>query len=229
MSKRFAAILVLAVAISMTLGCMTVNLSFNRESIIGSGTSVQESRTVSGFDQVVLTGFGDVSISFGDTESLLVEADDNLLTYINTWVRGGVLYIETRPNVTLTANSPVRFELTVKSLEAAAISGSGNIEIANHNFDKLDLQISGSGNIHAAGTADSLETKVSGSGSIDCEDLQAKSVIVSIPGSGDVSVWAADSLDISISGSGNVEYYGKPTRFQERIQGSGSSKSLGEK
>ncbi len=52
--------------------------------IQGSGDVITESRDVSGFDSVSLTGIGRVIITQGDKESLTIEADDNLLEYITS-------------------------------------------------------------------------------------------------------------------------------------------------
>ena len=49
----------------------------NVKSLTGSGNIVTEDRPVSDFDQIVLTGLGEMIITQGDTESLTIEADDD--------------------------------------------------------------------------------------------------------------------------------------------------------
>ena len=92
----------------------------------------------------------------------------------------------------------------------------------------LDVSTSGSGEFILAGKADKVDLNIGGSGKFNCPDLQAKSVTVTISGSGEVTTWVTDSLDVRISGSGNVRYYGSPETNQS-IAGSGSVKKIGDK
>ena len=55
---------------------------------------VSESRDVSGFDRVSLSGSGEVIITQSGEESLSVETDDNIMQYVKTEVRGGTLYLD---------------------------------------------------------------------------------------------------------------------------------------
>ena len=74
------------------------------------------------------------------------------------------------------------------------ISGSGDIELAGIDAERVEAVISGSGGIDLAGTTTELLVKLDGSGDIDASDLSAQEAIVEIGGSGDVSVAARDNL-----------------------------------
>ena len=64
----------------------------------GSGDVVTETRAVSGFDQVSLSGQGELIVTQGDQESLEIEAEDNIIAVIETEVRGNTLYIGIKEN-----------------------------------------------------------------------------------------------------------------------------------
>lgn len=72
----------------MLCGCIIVVNSVN-----GSGFVVKESRAVSGVTKVVLSGCEDLRISIGETESLVIETDDNLMRNITTEQNGSTLII----------------------------------------------------------------------------------------------------------------------------------------
>ena len=76
-------------------GLLTIGLLFitacGLGTIQGSGDVITESRDVSGFDSVSLSGIGRVIITQGDDESLTIETDDNLMKYITSEVRDGTL------------------------------------------------------------------------------------------------------------------------------------------
>ena len=214
----------LLIAITMvTLACSLFSVNQGSTSRVeGSGVLASEERPVSSFTAVEIDGSAIVTISFGDTVSVVVETDDNILPLIETTVRGRALVIETKPNTNIDTKLGIHVTITMKSLEGATIRGSGNINIADVQADKLDFRIPGSGVITATGNAERLDARIDGSGNIVCDELQAKSASVEINGSGKVIVYASESLDASINGSGNVVYSGNPASVESSIQGSGS-------
>jgi predicted small secreted protein len=71
--KRLTVILL---AISLAIVACNISLP---SGVQGSGNIVTQSIDVGGFDQVGLTTIGNVYIEQGDTESLTIETDDNIL------------------------------------------------------------------------------------------------------------------------------------------------------
>jgi hypothetical protein len=64
-----------------------------------------------------------------ERRSVLVKADDNLLNRVTTDVKSGALVIGNTPG-SLTAKSPMSVEVNVPSLNALALTGSGNIMVS---------------------------------------------------------------------------------------------------
>jgi len=189
-------------------------------SVSGSGRVISERRTVGSFDRVSVLGSNNVSLVQGNEVSVDVNAYENLLPYLETYVEAGTLYVRYRPNTNVrNDNSLIR--IRVPSLAGISVSGSGNIitETA-FNFDRLEAVISGSGNISLFGTVRSLNCRISGSGNLRAFDLLADEVTIAISGSGSASVNARNTLDATISGSGEVVYQGNPA-VNSRISGSG--------
>lgn len=191
----------------------------------GSGTIVTQKLDVSNFDRVSLNASGDVYIEQGDSESLTVEADDNILPLLNSWVRGSELVLSAKPNVSINPSQPIVYRLTVKDLSAFSLNGSGNCFVESIESDEMRLSISGSGNIaikKLAGKTLSLDLR--GSGNIDIDDLEVKTLDASIDGSGDITLkGAANSEKISINGSGNFRCGELESRLAEiQIPGSGN-------
>jgi hypothetical protein len=206
----------LLVSIGVVAGCGSMG-----PGVRGSGVMATESRNVSGFSEVVISGPGDAVIEQTCSESLTVDAEDNILPLLESRVSNGVLRLGTRPNVNIRPTRPVRYHVTVRHLNGAAVSGSGSIRATGIDADKFTADISGSGSATLSGRADVTSLTVSGSGSYDAANLRSKSVKVSISGSGDAVVHASDHLDASISGSGSVQYTGTPS-MNQHVSGSGS-------
>lgn len=203
-----------------TLACSVVSIGNN--TVIGSGKVASQTRSESGFSSVMLEGSADVNVTFGPTESVVVEADDNILPLIETNAQNDQLIINTRSNTHITTSNPVRVTVTMKSLKGVTLSGSGNIDVSGLVGDNLLVDLPGSGNITITGTAESVNVSLPGSGSIYCDGLKTKSATVTLNGSGNIKVFASQSLEASIRGSGEIRYDGNPAKVNKSVTGSGS-------
>lgn len=213
----------------------------------GSRRVVTEDIRVSNFDQINFSTIGELTITQGDRESLMIEAESNVMGRIASTVRGGTLYIEMKSGIwSVVPTKPVRYDLTGKELTALDLSGVGSVYAGAIDTDRLDLDISGTGEVAIRSlTADSLELKhtgvgkcelagqvrrqevrLTGAGEYDAADLESESVKVELSGVGKATVWATDVLDIQLSGVGQVSYYGDP-RVTENVGGLGKVESLG--
>jgi len=210
----------------------------------GSGDIESEEREVSGFNEIEFTGIGNLIIEQGDEESLVVEADDNIIGLIETEVRGDKLHIGFKRGVNVVPTSRIKFYLTVVDLDRIDLLGLGDIDCDRFETDDLEFNISGSGDIEFKITAESIETnvsglgninllgkvdshkiRISGSGKYDAEELESKDCEVEISGLGSATVNASDNLDIEINGAGNVYYKGDP-HVSQHISGLGRIRSL---
>ncbi len=198
-------------------GCNEISIDGDR--IEGSGTIITESRPVSGFDEIEISGAGEVAVAVTGSESLTIAADDNIMPVLTSDVEGATLELSVEPGNPLSPSQPIRYEVTVESLAGISILGAADFDI-----DGLDgsfvIDIAGSGDVVVMGTGDELTIDIKGTGNVDAANFTATAADVSIAGSGDVVVNAADALDVSVSGSGEVEYLGSPAVTQS-VSGSG--------
>jgi len=174
-------------------------------SVTGSGKIVTQTVDVSNFNSVSLEGSGDVYIQQGQTESLTIEADDNILPLLVTTVKGNELVLSTKPNQNINPSQKVVYHITVKDLKGVSLRGSGNFYVDPLKSDSMDVLLSGSGDITFKDlTTGKFSPDLNGSGNINANKLAATTIDASVKGSGDVSLAGkADSQTISFSGSGN--------------------------
>ena len=185
----------------------------------GSGTAVSINRDLSPFEEIRLNGSLNVVVRVGQPRSVRVTTDDNLVQYIATEVNGQTLTIDTLRSIAPRTRTLV--EIDLPALRGASVHGSGTVEITDVAAESLELDISGSGDNKATGTADRLRVNISGSGDVSARDLRAGTVDVTVFGSGDANVFAEASLDVRIFGSGDVSYRGDPDELRTDVQGSG--------
>lgn len=191
-----------------------------RPGVEGSGNVITESREVSGFNEIVLGGTGRVVVDVTGTESLTIEAEDNIMPLLETRVRDGRLRLETTRSISPTVE--IVYTITAATLEGFVISGSGIVEADAIDGTDFRVDISGSGDVDAEGTLSGLlSISISGSGEFDGESLTAPEGTVDVSGSGNAVVNITDELEVSVSGSGDVEYLGAPSVDSE-VSGSGA-------
>lgn len=216
--------LVLIVSVSI-LGCVGTVPAFGV--VRGSGRLTEEERPVSGLTGVELATFGDLSIQVGDKEELRIEAEHNLMRYIETERRNGTLVIKTRNGVSLRNRRPVRYFLTVKELESIEISGSGDVNAVDLEARRFDVTITGSGNLEMGDLdTDTLQVRLSGSGDMDMDDLRAEALEAEITGSGklDIAGGQIKKQEVTVTGSGDYRARGLESAEAEvRLTGSGTA------
>lgn len=215
-------VIVFALMLSM-VGCITG--WDGGPTIEGSGTSASEKREVPAFTRVRLDGAADVKITVGQAQSVTVNADDNIVPIIVTEVRGGdTLVITSRQSYT--ARARVRVDITVESLEAVTILGSGNVEASGVKSPHFAATVNGSGDVTLQGDGNTIECAIAGSGNIDAMRFAAVRGTARVTGSGNVDLNASDSVDAQITGSGDVRYRGGAKEVKQTISGSGAVKPM---
>jgi len=213
--------------------------------IRGNGNVKTETRSPGNFKSVSSHGSFNVYVSSGD-QSVKVEAEDNLLPYIETYVDGSELHIGTKDNYWLRPGRPVKIFVSSPNFDGIRSYGSGDIigQAKITNSSKLDLRVNGSanikmdvdapeidaetngsGDIDLSGSTKSWDGEIHGSGNIRAMDLKAEDATIKIYGSGDADVFASVKLDVHVAGSGDVHYKGN-AQLSSSIAGSGRVKKL---
>lgn len=212
--------------------------------IKGEGPTVKETLKVDDFESFTLAFSGNVYVKQGNTQSVVVEGQKNIIDNIETEVNGKHWRIKFDKSVR--KHDGVKIYITVRTLTEASISGSGDIfsegkftglgdfktRVSGSGDIHMDVEaktvsssISGSGGIKLRGSANTLDIQISGSGDVYAEDLEVTDCTVRVSGSGDCKVHATGSLDVRVSGSGDVKYKGNP-RVKAKMSGSGDVESM---
>jgi hypothetical protein len=191
---------------------------------------VVENREVRDFHAVVLGGIGDLVLVQGGAESLAIEAEDNLMPYIKSEVSDGTLEIgldggEDRKFV---PTRPVKFTLTVKSLDALTLGGKGSIRADGLKGEALTCVLAGMGSAELSGQVAHQDITVSGQGDYKAADLESREAKILVVGAGSATLWVRDSLQVKSVGSGTVQYYGSPSIERQGL-GTATVQSLGDK
>jgi Putative auto-transporter adhesin, head GIN domain len=194
----------------------------------GSGNIVTENRKTGSFDAISVGGSFDVEVKMGDALSVTVEADDNIMKYIETRVSGNTLKIETEG---LHNYSDVHMKVYVTVTSLTRISASASAEVIAENIltssSKLVFKASSSASIKAEVNAPEVETdanssatitltgktknhktEASSSAEIKTFELLSENTTAHASSSANIEVHASVNLDAKASSSGSIEYKG---------------------
>lgn len=176
------------------------NFSFCR-GIKGSGNLQTEKREVTNFKAVEVGGVFKVEITAQEDFAVEIEADDNLLEYITTEVKGETLKISTSKRISM--RNPIIVKIGAPDIERLDASGASSIVLRNLNNDSFKIDLSGASQVNAEGTTKNLTVDLSGASRLSAENLQSENV------------------SIEASGASKVVYSGSPQDLIKKISGAG--------
>ncbi|MCP4166736.1 MAG: DUF2807 domain-containing protein [Chloroflexi bacterium] len=202
------------------------------ESLSGSGNVVTREEAITGFDKLDVSQGFQVDVRQGDTFSVVIRVDDNLIERVRVAKEGNTLKIGLEPgrsfslhNATLEADVTMP-ELTgldlesgshatinglrsTKALDAKLSSGShlqGDVDVGDAEFD-----ISGGSHVTLSGSAGDLVIDASGGSHGKLADLAVGDANVKANGGSHVTVNPSGSLNAVAKGGSHVRYVGSPT------------------
>ena len=191
----------LLILLALLLSACNVNV------VRGTGPLQQETRQVSGFEQIVLSIPARMVLTQGESESLEISAEENLLPYIETKVEDGILSIQAKPEMTnLMPTQEIVINLAVIDLNALTINGSANLQSDSLQADSLSLTINGAGKIEIGEIkAQNFKATINGAGEMSLDTISAEATSLAINGTGQYRL-AGESIraQMSITGSGNI-------------------------
>ncbi|ATY32909.1 head GIN domain-containing protein [Sphingomonas psychrotolerans] len=218
--------MLLIVALLPLAACQS-NWEKKGEAAQASGSGATRTFAATGFTGVELRGSDDVDVKTGANFAVTAEGDTKVLDQLDIRVVNGTLRVARKDSKWFSNDRGARVHVVMPRLTAAAVggsgdltvdraegdfggavSGSGNLTIADLRAGSADLSVAGSGDMSVAGSASKLSASIAGSGNIDARRLTAANADVSIAGSGNVFGTVKGPASVSIVGSGDAELGG---------------------
>lgn len=226
---------------AMALGACSSAGTGERASASGAGARTYD---VEGFERVALEGSSDVVVRTGLAPSVRAEGDREALDELEIEVQGDTLRVGLKRHGWLFGSGRhgrVKVFITMPSLAAASIGGSGQVAVdrvqgerfegsiggsGNLTIDALEVAaaefaVAGSGDVQAKGKAGRLSANIAGSGNLDLAQVESATASVSVAGSGNARLSASETADVAVMGSGDVTVNG-PAKCSVTKAGSGT-------
>ena len=216
--------------------------SFNLDNgIQGSGNITTKTRTQSqDFKNIEVSNGISVIVEQANTQSIIVQADDNLQQHIITKIENGILKIESDESYNATETPVVNIKMpiinglitssaskivslgTIITENITAKSSSGSKINISVEADAIKLESESGSSIEANGKALKLETHASSSSKIDAENLMTNEVFASTESGSKTSVYPILKLDAKASSGSRISYHKIPKTLSKEENSGGS-------
>jgi hypothetical protein len=177
--------------------------------IEGSGVPATETRALPDFAAMTVTAPFRVVLAPGPP-SLAVTADDNVLPFVRSEVRGGVLYLDFDRPLSLTRTREILCRVTFAELREVEASGAAVVEVIGVDAGRLSVDLSGASAGSGTGAVGELSLRLSGASRWTAASLRAGAAWARLSGASFALQRVADALDADVSGASTLEYLGDP-------------------
>ena len=192
--------------------------------LTGSGNVVTQEEAITGFDKLDVNQGFQVDVSQGDSFSVVIRVDENLVEDLQVVKEGSTLKISLKPgrsynleNVTLEA------DVTMPELTGADLAGGshlrGDVETGDVTFN-----LSGGSHLTLSGSAGDLTIDTDGGSHAKLANLAVVDASVNARGGSHATVNPSGRLDAVAKGGSHVRYLGSPTLGTIDTDGSSSFK-----
>lgn len=200
----------------------------DRKKIEGSGNVVTKDVAVKSFDELSASGIYSLQLVQGSSESVKIEADDNLQELFEVKNEGSKLVIGMKKDVNIQTKGKLKVYVTFRKLKNMDLNMVGNVssdkslsfddlKIHNNSVGSVDLQLTAGkleiknqsvGNVKLSGKADNAIVKNSGVGSLQAASLVVQTMDIDNSGVGSAEVNAEKELKVKDSFLGKVKNKG---------------------
>ena len=158
--------------------------------LTGSGNVVTQEEAITGFDKLDVSQGFQVDVRQGDTYSVVIRVDDNLVEHLQVVKEGSTLKIGLEQN-RIYGNATLQAEITLPEL--------------------VGLDLSGGSRISVSGSGEDISIDASGGSGADLASFTAVNANVDANGGSQVTVNVSGTLNVDASGGSQVYYLGNPT------------------
>ncbi len=235
--KTLTKLMTLSIVLLITTSCFIDGFT----GIKGNGHVVSESRTINAsFEGIKVQQGIKVYLTQGNTSSLNVEADENIIDLLLTEVKNNELRIFFKKNVYKAKSRTVYLTtpniVSIKASSGASVKSENTLQVADLTLDassgssikatvnatKVDCSTSSGANIRLYGNTQILFASSSSGSRIDAEELKAVDVTAKVSSGANIDVFVTGKLTARASSGGDIDYSGNPENIDKDTSSGGS-------
>lgn len=217
--------------------CLLVMTPATAQDITGSGVSRKETRKVGAFEKIDLGMAFHLFLTQGNKQSVSIEADDNILPYLETYVKDRTLYIKSKDDMGFDSKSPMNVYVTLPVLRKIDASGAATIQSTTPwktdelelelsaavqleldiNVTKLDADLSAASKTRLQGKAAFLKVEISGAAKFNGENLTVGKADIEISGAAQAELQVTNEIEYEATGASRLIYRGSPRILKAEV------------
>lgn len=203
--------------------CVVLLCACGLDQVDGSGTPLEEERSIGDARAVAVHGEGLLRLVQGSETSLRIEGDDNIVRLLRSETADGVLTLGPADGVNVDPETPIVYHLSLPHIESVETSGATRAEVGAVESERFSLRTSGASHAEAESiAADRIVVESSGASSIEAS-LESSAARVVLSGSSHIDLRGRTG-EQEIDASGASEYRGSALRsHRSEVRASGSS------
>ena len=234
--------IIIATGAALILSACNFNINTGEN---GNGKVVTQERQVTAdFTEVRGSAGLDVYLTQGTENKIVVEADENLLQFIETDIQNGRLHVTTSENIgqskaknvyvtfkdinTVEASSGA--EVTANSViksQALNLSSSSGAELEVEVFAQdLIAKTSSGADLKISGKASNFQADASSGSELEAKNLLVINCKSEASSGAEITVNVQEKLETNVSSGGSINYYGNPISVNSNQSHSGSVKKM---
>lgn len=196
MNKKF---LILACIVMFFASCEITD----NETIHGNGDVQSKEISLFDYQSVETNGAFEIILVHDSLGLVRIEAESNILPFIEVYTTHNKLVIENKENYTFRLNEPIKVTIHHRGIENFQLNGAGNVDFGTIVSTTFTCGLSGSGDMTGTIEAPSIDFIISGTGSVN-------------------SYLACDEVEASISGTGSLYFEGQAVSSIFTVSGTGN-------
>ena len=209
------------------------------ENVSPSGNVIERTYNISNFTGLDISHAFNAHVTFGDTEEVVIEADDNLFDHIICEKSGDMLRVGLKPGTNIKGSSTFRLHLTAKQLNELEASGASEVifddEVDQTRFQAylsgasyLDvglnvavstINLRGGSEIDLQGSAKALDLKLTGASTLEDYDFAVDDLVIDSRGASQARISVDKTIDADLSGASKLEYKGDAEIIHQELTG----------
>lgn len=210
-----------------------------------SGNEVTETRKAADFSGISAVSGINVIVIQSDSLKTVVTADENVIRFVLTEVRDGILCIHYADDVSISGPAQTQVKVWCPRIESLTASSNASISLngvaegaaleANAssggmirgtvNYQEVTVLASSNARIDFSGKCTTYQAEVSSGAKAAAAKLLSDMVYVSVSSNADATVYANSYLQAKAWSGGSVIYYGDPSETDKKVSSNGSIKA----
>lgn len=171
-----------------------------------------QTREVQGFNKIELLGAGEIHYKQGDSWSLQIEAEDGILDFLSSEIKGDSLVLAIEKGRSINTRESIHYHITSPKLEVLRIAGGGRFDAESIDSTSLLLDVPGAADIEiGAIEVNAFRMDVKGAVKMRLRKLAAQGISFDVKGTLEFRVnhLKAEAITSTIEGTCNLDLAGE--------------------